>query len=197
MNPHEGLNSAQREAVESIDGPLLVLAGAGAGKTRVIAHRILEIVRRGALPEQVLAITFTNKAAGEMRQRVMALLAKHGHGSGAPFVSTFHSLGLSIIKEHHKLVGYKRRPTVYDRADCLSEIKKALKATGEVELEPRAVLGAISRHKGEGMTLGMYAEGAHNFRERAIAAAWALYERALREDGAMDFDDLCCARSRF
>lgn len=191
MNPHEGLNSAQREAVQSIDGPLLVLAGAGAGKTRVIAHRVLEIVRRGARPSEALAITFTNKAAGEMRERVQALLAKHGQaGSGAPFVSTFHSLGLSIIKEHHKLLGYKRTPAIYDRADCLREVKNALKAVGEVEFEPRMVLGAISRAKGDGLTLGEYAQRAQNFRERGIAAAWVLYEKTLREDGAVDFDDL-------
>ena len=191
MNPHDGLNTAQQEAVMTIGGPLLVLAGAGAGKTRVIAHRILEIIRQGAAPREVLAITFTNKAAGEMRERVGALLAKHGHGGGnPPFVSTFHSLGLSIIKEHSKLLGYKRTPAIYDRSDCLREVKNALKAIGEVEFEPRAVLGAISRAKGDGMHLAEYSEGATSFRERTVAAAWALYEKALREDGAVDFDDL-------
>ncbi len=191
MNPHEGLNTAQQEAVMTIAGPLLVLAGAGAGKTRVIAHRILEIIRQGAAPREVLAITFTNKAAGEMRERVNALLAKHGQGGGhPPFVSTFHSLGLSIIKEHSKLLGYKRTPAIYDRSDCLREVKNALKAIGEVEFEPRAVLGAISRAKGDGIPLGEYTEGAVSFRERTVAATWALYEKALREDGAVDFDDL-------
>ncbi|MDB5225658.1 MAG: ATP-dependent helicase PcrA, helicase / ATP-dependent helicase PcrA [Candidatus Adlerbacteria bacterium] len=191
MNHLDGLNSAQREAVLAIDGPLLVLAGAGAGKTRVIAHRILEIIRQGAKPQEVLAITFTNKAAGEMRQRVAALLAEYGQaGGGTPFVSTFHSLGLSIIKEHAKLLGYKRTPAIYDRADCLREIKAAIKAVGEVEFEPRMVLGAISRAKGEGISLGEYTETAGSFRERTIASAWALYEKTLREDGAVDFDDL-------
>ena len=191
MNPHDGLNTAQQDAVKAIHGPLLVLAGAGAGKTKVIAHRILEIVRQGAAPQEVLAITFTNKAAGEMRARVVGLLAEHGHGgSGVPFVSTFHSLGLSIIKEHAKLLGYKRAPAIYDRADCLKEVKTALKTIGEVEFEPRMVLGAISRAKGDGLTLSAYSERASNFRERAIAAAWALYEQALRKDGAVDFDDL-------
>ncbi len=191
MSPHEGLNTAQQEAVMTIDGPLLVLAGAGAGKTRVIAHRILEIIRQGAAPREVLAITFTNKAAGEMRERVGALLEKHGQGdSQPPFVSTFHSLGLSIIKEHAKLLGYKRTPAIYDRSDCLREVKSALKAIGEVEFEPRMVLGAISRAKGDGMSLSEYSEGAASFRQRTIAAAWALYEKALREDGAVDFDDL-------
>lgn len=191
MNPHAALNTAQQDAVKAIDGPLLVLAGAGAGKTKVISHRILEIVRQGCDPRQVLAITFTNKAAAEMRERVIGLLSQHGHGaSGAPFVSTFHSLGLSIIKEHAKLLGYKRTPAIYDRADCLREIKSALKTIGEVEFEPRVVLGAISRAKGDGLTLGEYTDQAVSFRERAIARAWALYEQALRQDGAVDFDDL-------
>src|SRR3989344_296839 len=191
MNPHEGLNTAQQEATLTIDGPLLVLAGAGAGKTRVIAHRILEIIRQGAEPREVLAITFTNKAAGEMRERAASLLAKHGQAGGSmPFVSTFHSLGLSIIKEHNKLLGYKRTPAIYDRADCLREIKSALKAIGEVEFEPRMVLSAISRAKGDGITLGEYTEAAVSFRERTVAAAWALYDKALRQDGAVDFDDL-------
>jgi DNA helicase-2/ATP-dependent DNA helicase PcrA len=191
MNPHEGLNSAQQDAAKSIDGPVLVLAGAGAGKTRVIAHRILEIVRQGAEPQEVLAITFTNKAAGEMRERVIGLLAKNGHGGfGVPIVSTFHSLGLSIIKENAKVLGYKRTPAIYDRADSLKEVKAALKAIGEVEFEPRMVLGAISRQKGDGVTLGEYTEGASSFRERTIAAAWALYQKALQAEGAVDFDDL-------
>ena len=181
MNPHEGLNTAQQKAVMTIDGPLLVLAGAGAGKTRVIAHRILEIVRRGNEPRSVLAITFTNKAAGEMRERVVGLLEKHGQGGGhPPFVSTFHSLGLSIIKEHSKLLGYKRTPAIYDRADCLREIKSALKAIGEAEFEPRAVLGAISRAKGDGMTLGGYTESAVSFRERTVAAASSIRARPAR-----------------
>ena len=130
MNVHEGLNDAQAEAVRTTEGPVLVIAGAGAGKTRVIAHRILEIVNKGVAPEQILAITFTNKAAKEMRERVLALL----DGAGAPFVSTFHSLGLQIIKENYALLGYKRTPTIYDRADSLREIKAALKSLSNEEI---------------------------------------------------------------
>lgn len=192
-----GLNSKQQEAVLAIDGPLLVLAGAGAGKTRVIAHRILEIVRSGVAPERILAITFTNKAASEMRERVMATLQGDATGPLAlpergrgPFVSTFHSLGLSIIKENAKLLGFKRTPAIYDRADSLREIKAALKQLSVEDIEPRAALSSISKHKGQSITAVEFAAGANHFRDRTIAAAWSLYEQALHKDGAVDFDDL-------
>ncbi len=157
-----------------------MLAGAGAGKTRVIAERIRNIILRGAAPESVLAITFTNKAAGEMRSRI---------GPG-PFVSTFHSLGLTLIKENAKLLGYRRTPAIYDRADSLRTMKQALKLTGGEDIEPRLALAIASRNKGEGITAGVYAEAAVSWRDKQIAAAWVAYEAALCEDGAMDFDDL-------
>ena len=191
MNHLADLNEAQKQAVLTTEGPLLVLAGAGAGKTRVIAHRILEIVKRGVAPEEVLAITFTNKAAGEMRERVRGLLA----GQGEPHVSTFHSLGLTIIKENAQALGLRRHPSVYDRADSLRAMKEALKSVGaEGEIEPRAALAAISRQKGNAIGWETFAEGvdssASGSRERVIAAAWALYDRALAKEGALDFDDL-------
>ncbi len=196
------LNDAQKEAVLSTEGPLLVIAGAGAGKTRVIAHRILEIVRRGVAPENILAITFTNKAAGEMRDRVYSLLKTQGdiptrapgHGGyvqkGVPFVSTFHSLGLFILKENAKALGFKRTPIIYDRADSLREMKAALKSIGAEEIEARAALSFISKQKGTGMSVHNFEPHTGNPRERAIGAAWALYEGALHKDGALDFDDL-------
>src|SRR3989344_4273323 len=123
MNASAELNPQQRKAVESIDGPLLVLAGAGAGKTRVIAERIQAIIRQGAEPESILAITFTNKAAAEMRNRIQGETLAQGSPRfrlvNTPFVSTFHSLGLTLIKENAKLLGYKRTPAIYDRADSL------------------------------------------------------------------------------
>jgi DNA helicase-2/ATP-dependent DNA helicase PcrA len=200
-----GLNNVQKQAVLATKGPLLVLAGAGAGKTRVITHRILQLVREGVAPEQILAITFTNKAAGEMRTRVLALLAENNdinrpafQPSQPPFVSTFHSLGLSIIKENFHALGLKRRPSIYDRADSLRLIKEALKQIGaDSEIEPRAALGAISRQKGEGVTAGEYAEKAQNGRERMIAAIWLSYERGLAADSALDFDDLLLRAEKF
>lgn len=181
------LNEAQKQAVLTTGGPLLVLAGAGAGKTRVIAHRILEIVKGGVAPEQVLAITFTNKAAREMRERVMGLL----RGAGVPFVSTFHSLGLTIIKENARALGFRRAPSVYDRADSLRAMKETLKSIGaEGAIEPRAALAVISRQKGSGVGVKQFTESAESSRERTIAAAWALYDRALVQESALDFDDL-------
>ncbi len=207
MLSHDGLNEAQKEAVLSTDGPVLVIAGAGAGKTRVIAHRILEIVQKGTPAEQVLAITFTNKAASEMRERVHGLLEKSGYaevksGRGSeepigrfyagshPFVSTFHSLGLQIIKENAKLLGFKRTPTIYDRADSLREVKAALKGLGSEEIEPRSALGTISKQKGQGITVDAFTESAATPRDRIIAQVWLAYHQALIKDGAVDFDDL-------
>lgn len=193
MDTTFGLNDAQKEAVLTTEGPLLVLAGAGAGKTRVITLRILELIKRGVAPEQILAITFTNKAAGEMRERVQTLLKEGPY----PFVSTFHSLGLLIIKENFRLLGLKRRPTIYDRADSTKVVKDALKAMGaDQEIEPRAVMGAISRQKGEGVTAGEYSEAASDYRQRIIASVWLKYEHALAEDSAMDFDDLLLRAER-
>ncbi len=191
------MNQAQREAILTTEGPLLVLAGAGAGKTRVIAHRVLQIINRGCKPEQVLAITFTNKAAFEMRSRISKLLAEdRGVRGGAyevsapPFVSTFHSLGLTIIKEHARLLGYKRAPSIYDRADSLRAIKEALKKTDTQNIEPRAALGYISRQKSDGITAEDFAATAENPHERSISVIWLLYEQTLRQSTALDFDDL-------
>ncbi len=206
MHHLDALNLAQRTAAETTEGPLLVLAGAGAGKTRVIAHRVLEIVRRGTAPERILAITFTNKAASEMRTRVLDLLTSAPDiqseasprspaaecrisGARVPFISTFHSLGLRIIKENAKLLGYKRAPMIYDRADSLREIKAALKSLDMV-VEPRVVLASISRQKGQGVELVKFSEKTNNFREEVVAKVWGIYDRALRADNALDFDDL-------
>ncbi|MDE2213091.1 MAG: UvrD-helicase domain-containing protein [Patescibacteria group bacterium] len=206
MQSHlEGLNAAQEEAVLHSQGPLLVLAGAGAGKTRVITHRILELVVKGTAPENILAITFTNKAAREMRERVETLLKNSKNFTREeemPFISTFHSLGLRIIKEHYREFGFKRFPAIYDRADSLKALRDVLKhlgtpiqnkeslEAGGSSQEARMVLGIISRSKGDGITQELYEEGARDARERMIATAWRGYERALQSEGALDFDDL-------
>src|SRR3989344_2487053 len=124
------LNEAQRKAVLHKKGPLLIIAGAGAGKTRVITHRIAEIVRSGVAPEQILAVTFTNKAAREMRERAAHTLQTDRLFNlpcamrGRPFVSTFHALGVHIIRSHAKLLGLPRHFKIYDRSDSIRAIKE-------------------------------------------------------------------------
>lgn len=191
------LNQAQKDAVLCIDGPLLVLAGAGAGKTRVIVHRILEIVRSGVEPKKILAVTFTNKAAKEMRERTLDLLSKAPdlnfpiHSYEAPLVTTFHSLGLLIIKENHKRLNLPRTPAIWDRSDSLRAIKEAMKNAGisPEEFDPRTILNRISREKGNGVNLSTYKQAVGEGQDM-VSRVWEGYERALVEDKALDFDDL-------
>lgn len=197
MEHLRGLNNAQKEAVLKTEGPLLVLAGAGAGKTRVITHRMLQIVHNGIAPKNILAITFTNKAASEMRERARRLLTEDRLAnrptfevSVPPFVSTFHSLGLSIIKENARALGFKRTPAIYDRADSLRAVKDALKSLGTEEMEPRTILSIISRSKGNGAGREAFQEKAEGHRDEIVAQAWALYEKTLQSEGSLDFDDL-------
>ena len=197
MKHLEGLNPAQKEAVLHTQGPILVLAGAGAGKTRVITHRILEIVRSGISPRAILAVTFTNKAAKEMRERTITLLRESPELSfpiqqyDYPFVTTFHSLGLFIIKENAKLLGLPRTPAIYDRADSMRAIKEAMKESGisSEEFEPRALLSKISREKGNGTSVSSYISAVGDGQD-TISRVWEKYEAVLRADKALDFDDL-------
>lgn len=193
MNHLSGLNEAQKQAVLTTEGPVLVLAGAGAGKTRTIAHRIVHIVKSGTPGNAILAITFTNKAAREMRERVVALLEEHGEGRAArgTTILTFHALCVQILREFHREAGVSRYFTIYDRADSLRAVKKALKDAGEEGVEPRMVLSGISRAKGDAQTLDTYREAAgHAYFPLIVADAWARYDATVRKDGSLDFDDL-------
>ncbi len=194
MEHLEGLNNAQKEAVLATEGPVLVLAGAGAGKTKTIAHRIVHIVKNGTPAYRVLAITFTNKAAREMRERVLHLLDAHGvvH-AGVPTVSTFHAFCATLLREHAAAAGLPKHFTIFDRSDSLRTIKRALKGTvgDDARFEPRAVLGAISRAKGDALSLATYRERAGRaWFQGAVAEVWHTYDAALRAEGAVDFDDL-------
>lgn len=193
----EGLNEAQREAVLSIDGPLMVLAGAGSGKTRVITHRIVHLIHHGTAPHNILAVTFTNKAAKEMRERVLALIATYPPSERAlldstPVVTTFHSLGVRILREFHEAVGLRRHFTIYDRSDSLKAIKQALEKAdyNPKEFEPRRILGMISRAKGDAMTLDSYRDAASSYPEQVAAEVWEKYDAILHDEQALDFDDL-------
>jgi DNA helicase-2/ATP-dependent DNA helicase PcrA len=191
------LNQQQREAVIETDGPLLILAGAGSGKTRVIAHRIAYLIaERGVAPYNILAVTFTNKAAEEMRERVRALLAGTQMTS-APLISTFHSLCVRILRRDiEKLgAGYTRSFTIYDQDDSVRLIKACIRDLGydEKQLGPRATQGAISGAKNRnGDDSESYAARVEYSDEKraAIARVFKLYEERLVNNNALDFDDL-------
>ncbi len=193
------LNSRQKEAVMDISGALLILAGAGAGKTKTITHRILHIVKSGTRPSAVLAITFTNKAASEMRERVRSLLLsdaslnRPASMDEMPFVSTFHSLGVRIIKENCEMLGLPRHFSIFDRGDSKSAIKTAManEDLNPKEIEPGKVLNAISRLKGDGINAEMFAAREEkSFFEEICARVWLQYEKILAKEKALDFDDL-------
>lgn len=194
------LNAAQKKAVEATNGPVLILAGAGAGKTRVIVERIRALVRQGVAPSSILAITFTNKAAREMRERVSAALAEDPvinapiSSSERPFVSTFHSLGVHILREQSVAAGLKKHFAIFDRDDSKKAVKEALQNRN---FDPKAhdagkILGIISREKGRGISAEEFLERteARGYTADVVAEVWPEYERLLKRDQALDFDDL-------
>jgi DNA helicase-2/ATP-dependent DNA helicase PcrA len=187
MSILDGLNPEQKEAVLHTDGPLLIVAGAGAGKTKTITHRIAHIIEKGTPARNILAVTFTNKAAGEMRERIRRLVPE---GGGMPFVSTFHALGVRLLREYHTDAGLSRNFSIWDRDDSSRAVKRALEKLAIEQWTPRNVLSAISRQKGDGISSKEHAASASTFREHTVAQVWEAYESALRDEEALDFDDL-------
>ena len=171
-----------------VDGPLLIVAGAGAGKTKTIVHRIAHLIEEGIPASSILAVTFTNKAAGEMRDRVRSLLT--GKRGGLPLVATFHSLGVRLLREFHEEAGVPKNFSIWDRDDSLRAVKAELKRLDTEEWTPRQILGAISREKGGGKKLTESRERASTRREQAVAQIWERYEQALKSEDSLDFDDL-------
>lgn len=197
MQHLEGLNEAQKSAVLTTEGPLLVLAGAGSGKTRVITHRIIHLILNGVAPHHILAVTFTNKAAKEMRERVTQLLERYPASQRAgidthPLITTFHALGVRILREQHDALGLRKHFTIYDRSDSLSAIKKALeKANFDAkQFEPRTILSIISRAKGDARTQIEFSGEAKSYPEKVAAETWRHYDAILKSEHALDFDDL-------
>lgn len=183
------LNERQREAVEHTEGPLLILAGAGSGKTRVLTYRIAHLIEKGVYPWEILAITFTNKAAGEMRERVDAMLG----GSGANvFVSTFHSMCVRFLKKNIERLGYGRDFTIYDTDDQRTLMRQIIKDMGMDSkiFRERGVLGVISSQKNEMTDCELYAERAGDFYEKNVARLYIEYQTRLRANNAVDFDDI-------
>lgn len=191
MSNLEMLNAPQREAVQHTEGPLLILAGAGSGKTRVLTHRIAYLIDEcGVNPWNILAITFTNKAAGEMRERVDRIV---GFGAESIWVSTFHSTCVRILRRHIDRLGYDTNFTIYDTDDqktLMKDICKYLQIDTKVYKE-RSLLSAISTAKNEMVTPAEYriqAEG--DFGKQKIAQVYEEYEKQMRANNALDFDDL-------
>jgi DNA helicase-2/ATP-dependent DNA helicase PcrA len=192
MNYLNGLNDKQKDAVLHTHGPLLILAGAGAGKTKTVTHRIIHLIKEGIPGNQILAITFTNKAAKEMRERVIDNLEKEGLQEEKPFVSTFHSLCVSILKEQAHRVGATRHFTILDESDALSLIKDALKERDldPKQWEPRKIKSVISRNKNEFISQSAFEKDAISPFEKTVALIWKRYEELARKENAFDFDDL-------
>ena len=199
QNLFKGLNPRQKEAVATTEGPLLIVAGAGAGKTKTLAHRIGHLIERGVPGEAILAITFTNKAGKEMRERVFRLLGKSsevgnwGRREGVPWIGTFHGLGRYILSEKGDVIGIPRSATILDQDDSLKLIKQSTVSAGIdlKEFEPRRIQSLISRHKGNMGTAETIGETTRNRRlEQILKKVFVLYENALRASHALDFDDL-------
>jgi len=183
------LNSVQREAVEYNDGPQLVFAGAGTGKTRVLTAKIAYLIENGFYPGQILAATFTNKAAREMRDRVEKLLGMPMEGL---WIGTFHSLCARVLRREARHVGYIPGFTIYDRDDQIALVKKILKSFGidDRTMQPKEMLGRISHYKNKCIPPETVNETAMGFYEKEVARIYTAYQKALHELHAMDFDDL-------
>ena len=191
MSIYDTLNEQQREAVYHTEGPLLILAGAGSGKTRVLTHRIAYLIEeKGVNPWNILAITFTNKAAGEMRERVDNLV---GFGSESIWVSTFHSTCVRILRRYIDRIGYDTNFTIYDSDDqktLMRDICKQLNIDTK-KFKERTFLGAISSAKDEMVTPAEYEVNAvGDFSKQMIAKVYWEYEKQLQANNALDFDDL-------
>ncbi len=190
MSRLDHLNPPQREAVATLSGPLLVLAGAGTGKTRVITHRVVELIRNGVPPDRILSVTFTNKAAREMLERTKGLLG--GRVKPAPIVSTFHSLCVRILREDAELLGYPGNFVIYDRGEQESVARTALRdvRVGDGALTPADLLNRVGRWKMLGIPPSQATEAVEDDLDFLAAVAYRKYQSKLRAVGAVDFDDL-------
>ena len=192
----EGLNEAQKKVALHKEGPLLVLAGAGSGKTKSVSHRIAYLVGQGVPPEKILAITFTNKAANEMKERILGLLDKLPNAENFtryPFISTFHTLGVYILRKSGDKIGVAKNFSILDKDDSLDAVKTAIKELNidPKQFQPSKIQSIISREKGDLMDSETYAnEAGSDFYPSVIAKIWSKYEEQLKVQKSLDFDDL-------
>lgn len=190
-----GLNPKQQEAVLATQGPVLILAGPGSGKTKTLTHRIAYLMRQGVAPENILAVTFTNKAAGEMKTRIYALAGANIPGfASALFMGTFHSLGVRILRAHAGRIGYMPMFTIFDQDDSLSLIKEVMKEReiNTKQFAPSIIANTISGLKSDLVDPQQYAEtvGTQDLFPKIIYDVYTTYQKRLKESNAMDFDDL-------
>lgn len=185
-----GLNEQQQKAVKATDGPLLIMAGAGSGKTRVLTHRIAYLmIEKQVAPWNILAITFTNKAAREMKERIRRIL---GDASDNIWISTFHSMCVRILRRDIDRMGFSRNFSILDMTDQQSVVKQILK---DRNMDPkkydyRAILGSISSAKNELVTPEDYKKTAVDFYTKVVSDVYTEYQKRLRKNQALDFDDL-------
>ncbi|NLY11361.1 MAG: DNA helicase PcrA [Firmicutes bacterium] len=187
------LNPVQRRAVEHVEGPLLIIAGAGSGKTRVLTYRIAHLLKfHQVQPYKILAVTFTNKAAREMKERVSKVVGFRGE---QVWVNTFHSTCVQILRQYADRLGYKRNFQIFDSVDQQAVIKDCLKDLNmdPKKFDPRAILGSISKAKNELITYEQYNEEAIDFWEQMVAKVYEKYQKKLFQNNAFDFDDLIMA----
>lgn len=187
------LNSEQQRAVEKVEGALLILAGAGSGKTRVLTHRIANLIEEGhALPGEILAVTFTNKAAKEMKSRIEALLGGKGIPVAQMWVSTFHSIGARLLREYGQNIGLQSGFSIFDQGDQLTLIKTCLKQLGisDKVLVPKAVMARINQLKNDAIDPRDFKPSANRFYDAKIAPVAKMYEEQLWQQNAVDFGDL-------
>ena len=188
----DDLNPEQRLAVETTDGPVLILAGAGTGKTRAITYRMAHVAARGVEAEAILAVTFTNKAAEQMQERLGNLLLHAGMAPASPWISTFHSLCARLLRREAAPAGLPRNFSIFDEDDQLSTVKLALSQLGESEekFSARNILSRISYAKNHNQTAEMVGAEAHGEDGRRMARIFEAYEKLLAQSNALDFDDL-------
>lgn len=184
------LNPAQLDAVRTLSGPLLVLAGAGTGKTRVITHRMAELIRSGVAADRILSVTFTNKAAKEMAERMQSLLGRRLRAK--PWLSTFHAYCVRVLREEITSLGYPAEFVIYDRGDQESAARRALRdlRMTDAAMRPGDLVNAISRWKTNGIRPGQASELAEDSREQLAAMGYRRYQLQLKATGAVDFDDI-------
>lgn len=187
MNILKDLDPMQRKAVEKTDGPILVLAGAGSGKTRVLTYKVAYLIEKGTRAENILCVTFTNKAANEMKERLLKLV-----GHAPPYVGTFHAFCAKLLRLDGKQIGIPSGYLIYDDSDSLSLVKHIMNDLGisTKNFKPSSILGAISGAKGELITPADYQQFARGYFAKTVSAVYEKYQKTLHEINACDFDDL-------